>query len=90
MDGPRLDSRVLQVRFLFDEIEMGLHFVRSAERLRNPAVRARTLLFAQHAYDTADRVGRKAPLTKEERDRLDVGLASLKGAIDGCRGTAPE
>ena len=81
-DGQRSDSRILQIRFLFDEIEVGLRFVRSAGKISDLAVRARTLSFAQKSHNVAQRLMQHAPLTGKERIRLKTGLRALQKAID--------
>lgn len=82
MEGPRLDSRFRQIRFLFDEVTIGLNFVRSAEHMTDPSLRARTLSFAQRTHNTVRRLMPAAPLTADERTRLTKSLHELQERID--------
>ena len=84
MDGPRLDSRTRQIRFLFAEIEIGLAFVDSARHLVDPSMKAQVLHFAQRAHDTTVRLLAIAPVTQRELSSLERGLDRLRKAIDGC------
>jgi hypothetical protein len=84
VDGPRSDSRSRLIQSLFDEIEIGLRFVRSARKFTDQALRARTLCFAQQSQNVARRLMRSAPLTGNERTRLKQGLFDLQTAIDDC------
>ncbi len=82
MEGGLLDSRLLHVRFLFDELSTGWAFVRSASALADTDVQDRTVTFAQDTHDAIVRLADDARLTVAERQRLDEGLESLQAAID--------
>jgi hypothetical protein len=72
------------VRFLFNEVAIGLAFVRSARLLTDRADRSQTLVFAQNAHDTIVRATGSTLLTDAERDRLYGGLNELQSAITEC------
>jgi hypothetical protein len=82
MDGGRTDARLLHVKFLFDEIDTGWAFVRSASALGDADPGGRTLAFAQATHDTIARMAGDAPLTDDERTRLDAALDGLQTGID--------
>jgi hypothetical protein len=79
-----LGSPFLHAKFLFDEIDTGWAFVRSARALADTDVAARTLAFAQHTHDAVVRLAEHAEITRSERKRLESALTSLQAAIDAC------
>ena len=81
MSGGGLDSRELEVRFLFSEVQTAQAFVQTGSILRDPEARARTIAFARQAHDTIVDGLARTSLTDEERDRLQDGVAQLAAAI---------
>jgi hypothetical protein len=92
MHGAHLDSPFLHAKFLFDEIDTGWAFVRSARALADSDVSSRALAFAQDTHDAVVRLAEHAELTQNEWKRVECALASLQTAIDACaqaRGREP-
>jgi hypothetical protein len=69
------------VKLLFDELDTGWAFVRSAAALAHTEGSARALEYAQSTHDAIKRLGRSTPLAPGERRWLDQGLKALQAAI---------
>ena len=88
MDGPRLDSQLRQVRFLFDQLDIGMRFVRTASKVKEP-LRTQVLGFADQSFALVKRLSQRAPTTASERKRLERELCILKLVIGAFRQAEP-
>jgi len=84
----REDLRRNRFRFILAEIELGSTFAKLALNATNPVKQQRNEKNARRAFDEAVRFTRKARLSTEERETVEIGVNRLRAALHLLNGHA--